>query len=118
MLTTIGLFSGHTWGADVLFLIAAIVFAVAAILPYVHRGGHDRRDALRPCRLRYLAGTGGALPPCRFGLLISCDPVLANVDLSGAPLAGAFIVGAVGATIAVIRLTKVIRDSERRDKDR
>ena len=38
---------GHLWGADVLFLIAAIVFAVAAILPHVYRestvdGTHTR----------------------------------------------------------------------------
>lgn len=38
-----GIWSGNLNAADVLFLIAAIVFAVAAILPFAHRTADGTR---------------------------------------------------------------------------
>ena len=42
-----------------------------------------------------------------------------GTDWSGFPLAGAFVIGATAAAVAVIRLTKVIRDErDRSERDR
>lgn len=43
MIASTGIASGHALGADWLFLIAAVVFGLAALLPAVRRGPEGTR---------------------------------------------------------------------------